>query len=106
MPTDVNPPLELVHGYPRLTITPHLTRVSVPAVHGRSRHVFATAALIIRTDLERRAGTINQRWTGRPRIADDGRISIVLADRNFRRRHKITVTPEDIAVHLHGRANA
>lgn len=106
MPTDVNPPLSVVVGYPRLTLTPHMTRVSVPAIHGYDRNIFATAALIIRADLERQSGTINQRWKGMPRVADDGKIKIVLTDRNFRRRYRITVTPAEIAAHLRDRATA
>ncbi len=100
MSTHLDPQLELISGYPRLTITPHRTRMSVPAVHPYNRKVFATVALIIRADLELRGGPIIRRWTGRPRIAVNGTVSIVLADRNFRHRHRITVTPADIAARL------
>jgi hypothetical protein len=106
MPTDVDPPLELVPGYPRLTITPHFTRIGVPAADEHSRTVSATAALIIRADLEEREGTINRRWTGRPRVTADGTMSVVMANRSFRRRHRIIVTPADIAARLHDWATA
>ena len=103
MSTDVDPPLELVCGYPRLTLTPSVTRVSVPATDSRHRVVFATAALLIRTDFEMRCGAISQRWTGKPRITCDGNVGIVMADRNFRRRHKITIAFADIEARLRDR---
>lgn len=103
MSTDVGPPLELVCGYPRLTLTPSITRVSVPAADSHRLMVFATAALLIRTDVEKRCGTISQRWTGKPRITCDGNVGIVMADRNFRRRHKITIAFADIEARLRDR---
>lgn len=94
-----HPAFELLTGYPRLTLTPRLTRVSVPRMDRRLRDALAMAALIIRADLAKRGG-ITRRLEGNPEIASDGTIRVILTDRLGRRRHTATVTPADLVAHL------
>ncbi|WP_429455009.1 hypothetical protein [Nocardia sp. GP40] len=97
--------LELVPGYNRFTFGPNLTRVSMAPGHRHRRDALAIAALLIRERLEEQ-GALTHRLQGNPRMARNGKITVVLSTRTGRRLSKITVTPAEILAHLQEWATA